>query len=256
MIDIHNHLLPNLDDGSRSSEQSVAVLSRFRDEGVVAVVCTPHLSASSIAVDGEKQIVARDQALFSLRGRVAGVELHPGFEIMLDQPLPPIAVGDRRYALAGSRYYLVEFPLRIAGEFTTAVLQQMTSAGVVPVVAHPERYRDCTMDTVAAWKQAGCVIQVDATTLTSSSGRGQCARAYVEAGLADVLAADNHGDGRGLWTGRDYVQRCKGARVQRCKEAEVLTSVNPGRVIADRVLEPVEPMVLRRTLVERIKEIW
>ncbi len=163
MIDLHCHLLPNIDDGSRSAQRSVEVLERMAADGVVAVVLTPHVKASDIESDAEHCLEVRERAYRELTAHsvqrsafsVQLPKLHAGSEIMLNQPLPTLAIGDRRFALAGSRYYLVEFPLSVVGEFATSVLRQISQTGVVPLVAHPERYDACTPATVEAWRDAG-----------------------------------------------------------------------------------------------------
>lgn len=250
MIDLHSHLLANLDDGSRSLDQSAVVLSSFVAAGVTDVVTTPHVRASVISDEGEERIAERDRALAALRSAAPnGVRLHSGFEIMLDEPLPAIALGDRRYALAGSRYYLVEFPLMIVGDLATNILARIAGAGLVPMVAHPERYRACSVAMVGRWREAGARVQVDATTLTRSNRRGQRARALIEAGMTDVIAADNHGDRRSLETGFTFLEE-RGASAT----AQLLARENPEAVLRDAALTPVEPIRLRLGFLERIKE--
>jgi len=130
MIDIHSHLLPGVDDGSRSLAQSVGVLKLLADAGITDIVVTPHLRAGEIAARGEAAILVRDERLAELKAAAPpGIRLHAGFEIMLDRPLPPEALGDRRYALAGSRYYLVEFPLSVMGHLVADVLQVISAKG-------------------------------------------------------------------------------------------------------------------------------
>lgn len=250
MIDLHCHLLANVDDGSRSLEQSARVLAEFVAAGVTEVVLTPHLRAGSIPDEGEERIEIRDQALVALRGVApATVTLHAGFEIMLDEPLPALALGDRRYALAASRYYLVEFPFAIVGQLATTILRQMVEGGVVPLVAHPERYSACSVATVADWRASGARIQVDATTLTRPTGRGQRARALVEAGLADVLAGDNHGDRRSIATGAAFLAEHRVPEV-----AGLLTGTNPRAALADGTMHPVPPARLARGIMERVRD--
>ncbi len=77
-------------------------------------------------------------------------------------------------------------------------LAEVVRVGLVPILAHPERYSSCTVETVRAWRDLGSVIQVDATTVTLPRHRGERARSIVRAGLADILAADNHGDDRNV----------------------------------------------------------
>jgi protein-tyrosine phosphatase len=249
MIDLHSHLLPGVDDGSRSLEQSVAVLGALAQAGVTDVVVTPHLRAGDIATNGDAAIRVRDERLIELRAAApAAVRLHAGFEIMLDQPLPPQAMGDRRYTLASSRYYLVEFPLSVVGHQAADLLQAISARGLVPIVAHPERYRLCSPKTVDFWRTVGAAIQVDATTLTRPTSRGELARRLLQEGLADVLAADNHGDRKSLATARRYLE-ARGAG----EAATWLTVENPRAVIHDGRLAPVPRVKLRVGLGERVR---
>lgn len=249
MIDLHSHLLPGVDDGSRSLEQSVAVLREFAAVGVTDLAVTPHLRASEIASRGEWRIAQRDHLLAELRAVAPDrVRLHPGFEIMLDEPLPPVAVSDRRYALAGSRYYLVEFPFSVMGDLATGILGRLAHTGVVPLVAHPERYYLCAFSTFAAWRGAGAELQVDATTVTRPTSRGDMARELVAGGLATILAADNHGDRRSLETGRRFLAERGGAEV-----ADWLTVANPRAVLEDRAVMPPPPVRLKLGLAERLR---
>lgn len=249
MIDLHAHLLPKLDDGSRSLDQSSDVLSLFVSHGITDVVMTPHLQASRIVNGGEEAIELRDRALVGLRSAAPhGVRLHPGFEIMLDIPFPELAMGDRRYSVAESRYYLVEFPYAIVGDLACGILARIAQAGVIPLVAHPERYTTCSVATVTAWRDAGARIQVDATTVTRPSTRGQRARALLGAGLIDVLAADNHGDRRHMGTAVDFLAARDASEV-----GELLTSTNPRAVLADEGMVPVPATRVRERLREKVK---
>ncbi len=175
---------------------------------------------------------------------------------MLNQPLPTLATGDRRFALAGSRYYLVEFPLTVVGEFATSVLRQISQTGAVPLVAHPERYDACSPATVEAWRNAGARMQVDATTLTRPTTRGHRARQLVAGGLADLVAADNHGDRRTMVTAvrflRDHSTEPAGTT-----EAAVarLTAENPRAVIDDAQMVDVPPVKIREGLLSRLRRV-
>jgi protein-tyrosine phosphatase len=249
VIDLHSHLLPGLDDGSRSLEQSVRVLAEFAAVGITDVVMTPHLRASQIGAGGERAIELRDRGLEELRRAApGGVRLHPGFEIMLDQPLDATVAGDRRYALAGSRYYLVEFPISVVGTLAADILQRIGQSGVVPLVAHPERYHLCTAQTVDLWRTVGAAIQVDATALTRPNSRGEAARRLLARGWADVIAADNHGDRRTMVTGRRFLSERGGEDA-----AEWLSIQNPRAVIDDAPLMPVPAVRFRRGILERVR---
>lgn len=249
MIDLHSHLLPGIDDGSRSIQQSIQTLRHLIGAGVTDLAVTPHLRAVDIGTRGEDSIERRDLLLEELRAQAPeGIRLHAGFEIMLDGPLPDYALADRRYALAGSQYYLVEFPTSVGPTPATAALAALRQAGVTPVVAHPERYHVCTVRDFTSWVGIGCALQVDATTVTRPTSRGTMARRVIEAGLAHVLAADNHGDRRSLATGRRYLED-KGAG----EAAHWLTTENPRAILEDQPLARVPPLKLKLGLGERVR---
>jgi protein-tyrosine phosphatase len=254
VIDIHCHLLPGLDDGSRSLAQSVAVLRRMAADGVTDLVLTPHLNASEINAGPDSAIAARDAALERLRPLCPlGLALHPGFEILLDQPLTPLALGDRRLSLAGSRYYLVESPVMMVGEFLSTALEQIARAGLVPVLAHPERYQACSPQAVRVWREAGARMQVDARTLTRATGRGHQARLLVAGGLADVIAADNHGDSRSLLSAVDFLKGRAGGQSVVEQVLQLLTHLNPLAITHDWDLAPVPAMVVPERWMERVR---
>ena len=257
MIDIHSHLLPDIDDGSRSLGQSLEVLRRMEGEGVTGVVLTPHVSASELNAGPSAAIARRDVRLEQLRPHVpAALLLHAGFEIKLDQPLSPLALGDRRLSLAGSRYYLVEFPPSVVGDFAEHALYEMARVGVVPVLAHPERYDACTPQAVRAWREAGARMQVDARTLGRPTTRGVRARRVVAEGLADVIAADNHGDERSLASAALLLTE-RGAPAGLVAEAiELLTQLNPLAVTNDWDLAPVPGVTIAERWLDGVRRFF
>jgi protein-tyrosine phosphatase len=200
VIDLHSHLLPAVDDGARSVDQAVTVLAAMAARGVTAVCLTPHLTAT----DAEGGVpAAHDEAFARLVAAApASPRLYRGAEVMLDRPLGRSAAGNPSIRLGGSRYMLVEFPRMVAAATVSHALAHVIGLGSVPVLAHPERYSSCTVEAVNRWRALGGIMQVDATTLLSPRRRGDRARRLVAEGLADILAADNHGDDRVLETGR------------------------------------------------------
>lgn len=248
MIDLHSHLLPGVDDGSKSVEQSVTVLRRFAEAGVHAVCLTPHLTVSR-AAKGPPQ--AWDAALGALAAQApASVALHRGVELMLDRPLTP-EVADRRLTLNGTRYILVEFSRLVADATVQTALAQVARCDLVPVLAHPERYSCCTPEAVRRWKGAtGALMQVDATTIVAPRTRGERARQLLAAGLADLLAADNHGDDRSLATAREALRE-RGAA-----QAILLLEQNPAAILADGPTESVPPVRLKDRLLDRIRTLF
>jgi protein-tyrosine phosphatase len=247
VIDLHSHLLPGVDDGSRSVEQSLKVLDAMAQHGVTDVCLTPHTLAGRVEAGVPP---AHDRAFEALQAQAPRApRLHRGAEVMLDRPITRAVAMARKITLGGSRYMLVEFPRLVPYDTVSNALAQVCDLGVVPILAHPERYSCCSPEAVRHWKAIGARMQVDATTLLTSQARGQRARQLVSEGLADILAGDNHGDDRTVATGGRFLKAQDGA-----EQVELLVVQNPAAILADRALTLVPPLRIRQSWMRRIKE--
>jgi protein-tyrosine phosphatase len=168
---------------------------------------------------------------------------------MLDRPLTR-EIAERHVTLGGSRYLLVEFPRVVPADIVARALGEVMSHGLVPVLAHPERYSSCSVEAVRMWRRMGAVMQVDATTLTAASNRGDRARDIVRAGLADLLASDNHGDERSVATALDWLWEHEGEA-----QAAALLEANPRAILEDRSLYEVDPLPIRDSLWGKVRRL-
>ena len=246
MIDIHTHLLPGVDDGSRTSEQSLKVLERFAAAGVTCVVCTPHLAAS------EADRVPLDRYRVAHRELCElgppGLTIQRGWEIMLDHPGIDLTAPHLRLGASGA--VLVEFPRGPLPSGTEIELARLRQSGVTPVVAHPERYGGVTLDLVRAWREAGAVIQTDTAYLLGEGARSILARGMLAEGLIDILASDNHGDERSLWAAHAWL-----IEIGAPDASTLLTTVNPEALLSDQRLVPVPRVQLEKGMIARLREL-
>ena len=247
MIDLHSHLLPAVDDGSRSVDQSVNVLFEMARQGVTDVCLTPHLRSGQAEAGPPP---AHERAFEGLSAKAPQMpRLHRGAEIMMDRPITrPVALA-RNVTLAGTRYILVEFPRLVAYDTVSNALSQVVEFGLIPILAHPERYSCCSVDAVRYWRSLGAKTQIDATTLLASQARGQRARQLVSEGLGDILAGDNHGDTRTVATGARFLRAQDGY-----DQVDLLVRRNPAAILGDGELSPVPPLRIRQSWMSRIKQ--
>jgi len=247
VIDLHSHLLPAVDDGSRSVEQSVRVLFDMAQQGVTDVCLTPHLLSGRSEAGPPPAHSAAFEALQAQAPQMP--RLHRGAEIMMDRPITRPVAATRNVTLAGTRYILVEFPRLVAYDTVVNALSQVIDFGLVPLLAHPERYSCCSVEAVRHWRSLGAKTQVDATTLLASQARGQRARQLVSEGLADILAGDNHGDARTVATGARFLRAQDGF-----DQVDLLVRRNPAAILADGELTEVPPLRIRQSWMSRIKQ--
>jgi protein-tyrosine phosphatase len=247
MIDIHSHLLPGVDDGSPTVDVSVPVLRQFVASGVRTVVCTPHLDASRAArAPYERHL----EILEGLRRRApAELRLELGWEIMLDVPRADLR--SPRLALAASTAVLVEFSHGGVPPTAAEELFHHRMSGIVPVLAHVERYRGTTAERVEEWRGVGVVIQVDAAALFGSGRAQQLAVDLIQRGLVDIIASDNHGDSRSIAPARDWLLEVGGE-----EQARLLTETNASRILANEPPLPVPPIEPRRGMLTRLRSLF
>jgi protein-tyrosine phosphatase len=246
MIDIHTHLLPGVDDGSPSIAASLPILERFAAGGVETVVCTPHLNASSVSSAPFAHHAEILEALVAAAPRSPKLLL--GWEIMLDVPRADLS--DIRLTLGGSNAVLVEFPRMSIPPNATAELARLRESGVVPVVAHPERYWSCNPRVVAEWRDAGAVIQMDVSAVVAGKRMVPFVAQMLEQSMVDLFASDTHGDARSLVPARKWL-----AETASEEHAELLTRENPRRVLTGKAPLPVPSIERRRGMFERLREL-
>jgi protein-tyrosine phosphatase len=166
---------------------------------------------------------------------------------MLDTPNVDLTAPE--LALGGSRAVLVEFTRGGLPPGATAELRRIARSGRTPILAHPERYFGCTLEVVREWREAGVVIQTDASVLMGRGVPADLARDMLADGLIDILASDNHGDARSLASVQAWLLERGGE-----EQVALLTHANAECVLQDEDPLPVPP--LRPGLMDRMKRLF
>lgn len=258
MIDLHSHLVPDVDDGARSLEGARTAVDRMVAEGVERIVTTPHFDAS-LRHDAERfetRMAEIDAGFARLAEAVEadhpGVALGRGVELMLDDPFPDLS--DPRVRLAGTRFVLVEWPRLRIPPSTPEVVARIHGEGWIPLIAHPERYESIgrNLALVSAWRRAGACLQMNHGSLLGRYGdevRVAACR-LLEGGWIDVLSSDFHARPH-LPTFISEIREWFAGR-ELDDVFELLTEVNPARILADEHPDAVPSVTLERGLWDRI----
>jgi protein-tyrosine phosphatase len=206
IVDLHSHLVPGVDDGTRTVSESIQALSGLYGQGVRTVVTTPHLllphlpSDDAIGRELDRHRRAFDDMLSACEGRRLP-ELYLGQEIWAPEASVVRRVVRRTDIGLPGRFLLVEFGFDLQGNHND-VIREVLDAGRQIVVAHPERYRFLPghdpLEVMRTWQELGALLQVNVGSITghyenSSPGAELLAWQMIELGLADILATDHHG---------------------------------------------------------------
>jgi protein-tyrosine phosphatase len=234
MIDIHCHLLPGVDDGSKSWEVTLEMCRLAEEDGVTHIVATPH-SNYEYSYDRAAHLAMIEE----LRSRVPsmtfslGCDFHLSYENIADAIKHP-----GRYAIGETRYLLIELSEYSVFNLSKTIFQ-LESAGLVTILTHPERNPVIQKNPKLLHElyDAGCLIQITANSLTGYWGRmpQKMCEDMLRQGMVHFIASDAHGvrsRNPRLSAARDAAAKIIGR-----EGAEKLVTGNPGVVVSNQVAE-------------------
>ncbi len=195
-VDIHSHLLPNIDDGSVSMEESVALLRRMHGYGIKNIICTPHVMESvweNTSETIQRQLDALNSHLKSIE--FTDITIYAAAEYMLDANFDRLLKTVKLRTLK-ENYILVELSFLSAPVNLYETLFNIQIAGYKPVLAHPERYSyfHNSMGEYLKLKAAGCLFQMNLLSLSNYYGPKVHAVAIdlLKQQLIDFTGTDTH----------------------------------------------------------------
>ena len=230
MVDIHSHILPEVDDGSKSWEISVAMCRMAAADGITHQVATPHAN-DRYHYDREylHGLVAHLQGLI---GKEPNLRLGCDFHLSYDN-LQDVLANPARYAIQGTRYMLVELSNYSVPQQTTDCFLKLGDRGITAIITHPERnpiLRE-SPQRVVEWAEQGCVIQMTGSALTGFWGERvrRVAQWLLEHDAVHVLATDAHDTEKRV----PILSSAREAAAEICGEevADALVEGNPSAVI-------------------------
>jgi len=137
MIDFHCHILPGLDDGPKTIEESIEMAEALQNAGFTAVYCTPHLIKSIYEANNESVMASLVALQSRLNNENISLELFPGREYYLDEFLSEYL--ENPLPLGGTNFIMLEIPINISPELIKEACFQIKRRGFIPMIAHPER---------------------------------------------------------------------------------------------------------------------
>jgi protein-tyrosine phosphatase len=170
LIDMHTHILPQVDDGASSMEDTMQMLKMAKEQGIRTIIATPHYGADM----KEKSTIELKEIISKVQIEAAVID--PDMKLLMgnelyysDSSLEEVKAG-KALTLAGSRYVLIEFSVAVKYKTIYQGLRQFTLAGYAPVLAHVERYR-CLMEEesrILELIELGVYIQMNSSSLEGS----------------------------------------------------------------------------------------
>jgi protein-tyrosine phosphatase len=257
--DFHSHLVPGVDDGSRSIEDSLEGIERMTRAGIRKIITTPHIDASLVrdrrAFDAHMDGVDRawDEIRHEVAERFPEVDFRRGHEVMLDVPDPDVS--DPRMRLDGTSFVLIEWPRLQLPPGTPEVLSRLRMAGLRPIIAHPERYLgfDRELGLVSEWRRVGAYLQMNYGSLAGRYGGEARTLAFrlLRRGWVDYMSTDFHSRPHLKLFRREAAAML--TEMDGDEQLSLLSITNPQRIFRDEEPLPVPALLGERTVWSRLR---
>ncbi len=196
MIDLHNHLLPEIDDGPDTWEETLQMCRMAVQDGITHIAATPHISPESRI--SSKVIEEKVQQLND-RLDEAGLDLDvtPAADVYLDPGIFSLLESDKLLTIGEKkRYLLLEIPSVIFPRYLGRFIFELQTRGLTPIITHPERNIAIQQDPFLLREivQQGALIQVTAMSMTNGFGSRsrKCIKQLLRADMVHLIASDAH----------------------------------------------------------------
>lgn len=172
MIDVHSHIIPNVDDGSSSVSETFEMIEEARKIGFTDIILTSHFLLNSYETNSKELVFWKEKLQEVLDKKEIDVKLHSGMEIYISSQMEELIKKKKLLTLANSRYMLIELPLSSTVKNLDYVLYFLESISIKPIIAHPERYK-CVQENpelVEEYINKGALIQCNYASILGLYG--------------------------------------------------------------------------------------
>jgi len=234
MIDIHCHILPGIDDGALSVEDSVKMARVAASDGIRKVVATPHISDGQCLQETIKEKIHHLNHVLDELG--IPVEILPGAEVQyLFDPLKIKAC-----TINNTAYALIEFPFEYLPSTAKEIIFKLIINGLKPIIAHPERNLSIIRnpEMLLHLLDEQVYVQITADSIAGTFGREieKCATHLLKKGWVDVMASDAHSSGyrcpnlsKGLRRAEKIIGKQNAQRLVKENPEAIISGKNIGR---------------------------
>lgn len=255
MVDIHSHILYGIDDGSKSSEDTLKMLELAKEEGIKAIIATPHYIKGYNEYSCQSLLKRYEEVKHLITKHEIGIDLYLGNELSIDYKLGKDLEEGQAKTLADSDYILLEFPFASWSDYFEDILFDLSVKGYKIVIAHIERYNQVEEDLnrVNEWIHKGYHIQINSGSLTGIHGSKikRIAQTLIQHDMVHFVATDSHSPHRRgpyLREAFDMVSYLVGE-----DKANQLFYTNPLAIIHNQKISDIQPIAIKpKSIFERI----
>lgn len=233
MIDIHSHIIPNVDDGARSVEETFNILKEAQEAGFTDVILTSHFLLNYYETNAQELIFWKEKLQEVLKNQGTKINLHSGMEIYITNQMEELLENKKILTLANSGYMLIELPLATNVKYFDYVVYYLEAKGIKPIIAHPERYK-CVQkdpDIVEEYIEKGCLIQCNYGSIVNLYGREaeKTIKTLLKKNQVHFLGSDVHRENGTYLIIPDAIKKIR--KIIGENKINELTTINPKKIL-------------------------
>lgn len=191
MIDIHSHILPNIDDGSKSIEETYNLLKEAKEVGFEGVILTPHYIEGYYERNQEELMRKVKENIQDIN-----IEIYIGNEVYLSENIIKNLKSKKIYSINNSRYILFEMPINVKPLSMYEVIYELLQYKLIPILAHPERYMFVFKEPELIYDliQKGVLMQANYGSIVGQYGQRTkfIVKKFLENNMIHFLGTDVH----------------------------------------------------------------
>lgn len=193
VVDMHSHVLPGIDDGARTPEDSIVLITKMMELGIKKIIATPHIMADYYKNTAETIGNALAILKAELKERNIDIEIEAAAEHYYDETFDG-RINDHKLMTMGDNYVLFELSFISMPPNVIGAILRMKELGYKPILAHPERYPYMDIEQLRNMRDWGCMLQINTISLTGYFGKDakKMAESLVDNELVDFISSDMH----------------------------------------------------------------
>lgn len=196
MIDMHSHILPGIDDGAKTIEESIEMTKIAVANGTTVIAATPHVIEGKWLPDWAVIVKLCAELNTELKKAKLNLMVTPGGEVALNMDILELVTGPGPYCINGGKYMLVELPATHIPHYTDDFFFTLQTRGITPILAHPERHPEIAQHPklVLDWVNKGILMQMNGPSLVGKMGERamKTAETLLISNLIHFFGSDAH----------------------------------------------------------------
>lgn len=239
MIDMHSHILPNIDDGSQSIEESIDMLREAKKAGFTDIVSTSHFMEEVYNTSKEERENLIKQLKERLQNENIDIKIYNAAETYISTNLNELIKEEKLPTINETRYLLMELPMNNEIIYLHQIIQQLKENQIIPIIAHPERYSYVQKDIkiLKSLIEEGVLFQANYGSIIGEYGKTaeKTVKKLFKNDMIHFLGTDTHRS-KSIYNKMDIILK-KLIKVIGKEKLEILSNINPQKVLKNEIID-------------------